>query len=103
MDILEQKFDFTAYKQLLEITLLSLIVYSRRRPGDVQYIELDQWRCLRQIDERISRAFLSLPEHLKEVAKQMSMLYTKGKLGKIVKVLVPLDVKDCIDVIVKYR
>lgn len=95
------EFDFIAYKALMAATLTSLQISNRRRPGDVERITVDNYRCIERLHEKPEAQELS--ENIKDFAKEYGIMTVRGKLGNAVKVLVSVELQLCIDMILKHR
>lgn len=99
---LEEKFEETTYLSLMKGTLVSLQVFNRRRPGDVERITIQDWECLKHIDESIS-SFSELNSDLQHMTKQYALLTVRGKLGRDIQLLVTPVVQLCGKLLLQHR
>ncbi|XP_023248334.1 uncharacterized protein LOC111644031 [Copidosoma floridanum] len=99
---LKDEYSYDSYIKLAKLTLTSLQSYNRRRPGDVERILKDDWKCLKKIDESI-RTYDDLHEGLQDFSRQYALLTTRGKLGRDVQLLVTPQVQICVELLLENR
>ncbi|KAL7305544.1 hypothetical protein TKK_0002279 [Trichogramma kaykai] len=100
---LEEKYTEKSYLIFMKHVMTFLQIYNRRRPGDVERIFLNDYKCLKTISEVEQNEFSKLDNNLQDLAKEYSILKTRGKLNRDIKLLVPYELKICLDLIVKLR
>lgn len=100
---LTKDFDKQAYMAPLEATVTCIQVKNRKRPKDVERVTLKDYENIKEISSSTSRAFSSLTPKLQDVVKEYPILYTQGKLGKDVKMLVSRDIRLCIEMLLHHR
>lgn len=99
---LKNTFSEKTYLELQKVTLCSLQVYNRRRPGDVERILLEDYTTMKQLNTEDTKNF-HLSPGLIDLSREFSLLYTRGKLNRDIKLLVTPDVRVCIDVLLESR
>ncbi|KAF5271416.1 hypothetical protein FQR65_LT17621 [Abscondita terminalis] len=92
-----------ALRQLASFTLVSLMVFNRRRPGELERITIKDFSVLKFIDSasRLT-GHLKNPEDIR-VAKKYKRFEIRGKLNKSVPVLVEFETEACINLIIDKR
>ncbi|KAF5305361.1 hypothetical protein FQR65_LT18706 [Abscondita terminalis] len=92
-----------AVQQLASFTLVSLMVFNRRRPGELERITIKDFSVLKFADSA-----LNLSGHLKNsqelnLAKKYKRFEIRGKLNRTVPVLVDFEIESCINLIIEKR
>lgn len=97
----ENKDDIKTYKLLVNCTLAMLIVFNRRRIGDVQYLKISDYNQ----DKKIS--FVDFENTLSETEKLLTKKYRRvvngGKGFRPVVILVPEIIQNYITVLLENR
>ncbi|CAD6216742.1 GSCOCG00011358001-RA-CDS, partial [Cotesia congregata] len=102
--ILEEKFDFDAWKSLTECTLILIQIFNRKRAGDIEQLTMDQIANQDAVGKNISREmFDELSKPAQQIAKKFVRVSNRGKLGRPVSMLVHSYILPYIDLIKKYR
>ncbi|KAF5276617.1 hypothetical protein FQR65_LT16264 [Abscondita terminalis] len=92
-----------ALRQLASFTLVSLMVFNRRRPGELERITIKDFSVLKFIDSASSlTGHLKNPEDIR-VAKKYKRFEIRGKLNRSVPVLVEFETEACINLIIDKR
>ena len=78
------------------------MVLNRRRPGDIQRAELTDYQKISNIDKS-SDTYKKLSDEDKKYADNYFLFPIVGKLRKPLKALIPLDIKESLDLVVKFR
>ncbi|KAK4875755.1 hypothetical protein RN001_012177 [Aquatica leii] len=94
--------DKNQYLILLEVTFLLVLLHNRKRVGDVQFIELRDVTEINNIQET-DEIFASLSKTEILLTKFYKKIHTIGKGSKELLILVPRDVQEFIDFLIKDR
>lgn len=98
------KFSLDAWKKLGEATLLSLLIFNRRRPGEIERLYIEDYRCYRGIDDMADKeTYNSLSAEGKALAKRYVRFVIRGKRNRDVPVLIDCDTLECMKVILRHR
>lgn len=89
------------YKLLVQCTLALLILFNRRRIGDVQYLKVDDYKSERKTDFQDFEATLSESEKL--LTKQYKRVINGGKGSRAVVILVPPLLQNFMDLLLLNR
>lgn len=101
---LSKKYSFKNWLLLNQLTMVSVIVYNRRRVGDTQNILDDDFAQKEVINESNNEVlFSTLSEHSKQIANQFSRMQVRGKKSRTVPVLLKADVDNCIELLNSHR
>ncbi|KAL7297537.1 hypothetical protein TKK_0009897 [Trichogramma kaykai] len=100
---LKENYSKTEHLKFLKLILTYLQIYNRCRPGDVERIYLEDYLNLQTISEVEKSEFATLNENLQDLAKEFSILKTRGKLNRDIKFLVTYDLKIYLDLFVELR
>ncbi|KAF5274318.1 hypothetical protein FQR65_LT17042 [Abscondita terminalis] len=89
-----------AVKQLASFTLVSLMVFNRRRPGELERITLKDFSCLKS-----AQSLSSESGHQEEsnFTKRYKRFVIRGKLNRTVPVLVDFELEECMNLIIANR
>ncbi|CAH1170726.1 unnamed protein product [Phaedon cochleariae] len=93
-------FDPESYTALAKASLAYLLVFNRKRPGDVEKTQLLEIRSMARVDQE---HLLKLPGDDKKHAEQFARYITQGKLNKKASNLIPKKVEQAIDLLVQKR
>lgn len=99
---LTKGFNLFVYKELQKFTLTSLQVFNRRRAGEVQRIELNDFKNLQTLEDQQEQDIF-IPENSVHQKKQYARFTIRGKLGREVPVLVYKELTECIRLLNNYR
>lgn len=96
-------FDIKSYKELSRLTLVHLIVFNRKRAGEVSKIILDfmEHRHESRMDTESNNHVLDKME--KKLSKLMKRIEIRGKKKRGVALLLTPHLSKCCDVLVKFR
>ncbi|KAJ8948215.1 hypothetical protein NQ317_010967, partial [Molorchus minor] len=98
---LEQKDTEQTYKVLVQCTLALLILFNRRRIGDVQYLKVNDYSCERKTDFQDFEA--TLTESEKILTKQYKRVVNGGKGSRAVVILIPPLLQNFMDLLLLNR
>nr|XP_046492474.1 uncharacterized protein LOC124224077 isoform X1 [Neodiprion pinetum] len=102
--ILEKKFCYTAWQKLAEVTLVSLQIFNRRRPGEIERLQIEDFETHEGMDSFTDKeVFDSMTPEAQRLARNYVRFMIRGKLGRGVPVLVPADTLQCMNLIKKFR
>lgn len=92
--------DEEAFQHLTEVTLVMVIILNRRRVGEVQFTNLEDYT--KAINNNLeSDMFASLSEAEKELSKSLVRVVIKGKRGRGVPVLFTKNMKNNVDLLIR--
>ncbi|XP_066585722.1 uncharacterized protein [Prorops nasuta] len=101
---LQEKFVLTAWHALAETTLITIQLFNRRRPGEMERILLDDFNNYQRISKNENpEEYASLSKRGREVAKRYVRFQIRGKLGRTVSVLLDNGMLESIKMMLKYR
>lgn len=100
---LSQSYIFKNWKRLNELTMVTIIVFNRRRVGDTQNILDEDFECKEVINNDTNELLSSLPKHSKQIAEQFSRMKVRGKKNRTVPVLLKAEVSDCLKLLISHR
>ncbi|XP_015125309.1 uncharacterized protein LOC107047092 [Diachasma alloeum] len=101
---LNEKFSFEAWKALAEVTLLSLQIFNRRRPGEIERLYLEDFNSYRGLDmDKDKEMYDTLSEEGRRLARRYVRFEIRGKLGRGIPVLLDSEVLDCLNLLIKHR
>lgn len=93
--------NFTAWSDLNQITLSQLMLFNRRRQGEVSKMKLSDFEGQHSgIEEDITETLSPLEQHLCQVLKRIEIV---GKRGRTVPVILTQEVKMWLDLLIKTR
>ncbi|KAK4875803.1 hypothetical protein RN001_012225 [Aquatica leii] len=92
-----------AVKQLASFTLVSLLVFNRRRPGELERITLNDFKSLRSAQSISAATGHAYNEEETELLKRYKRFEIRGKLNRTVPVLVDYEMESCINLIIANR
>ncbi|KAK5640077.1 hypothetical protein RI129_010888 [Pyrocoelia pectoralis] len=99
--LLKSNFDRSQYLILLEVTFLLVLLHNRKRVGDIQFIELKN--ATEATTEQADEILESLSKTEVFLTKFYKKIHTIGKSSKEILVLIPRDVQQFVDVLIKER
>lgn len=94
---LTELYSFENWLYLAQLTLMSVLVFNRKRVGDTQNILVSDFRRREIITERCD----TVPQRTRDTIK--SRITTRGKLYRTVPVLLKHNFDDCLDLLLRYR
>lgn len=97
-------FDLNVWKELVETTLASIQLLNRRRPGEIERLKLTHYKSLERIDEKTNPdLFKNLGIESKTLAAKYVRILLRGKLNRIVPILLNKEMHQSCETILKYR
>lgn len=97
---LQKGFTLECWRKLSEMTMVSLMIFNRRRVGDIQNIKVIEFEHREFLGGDL---FLSLSEKDKKIAQRYARMKVRGKLGRTVPVLIKPDILQCLQLIISHR
>lgn len=98
---LTEKYTYQAWLNLAQLTLVSILVFNRRRAGEMRNIAISDFRDREIIADQCDMILEILREQTNDDIK--SRMEIRGKLGRTVPVLLKHSWEDCIDTLIRYR
>lgn len=90
--------------RLAKLIMGWIIVFNRRRVGEVQNITVEEFLCRQSIDDDSNEQMMStMSEGAKAIAKKFKRMKIRGKLGRTVPVLLKPIVDNAIKLLLSYR
>lgn len=99
---LTANFSLQAWTNLLEVTTASIMLFGRKRVGEMQNTLTDDYHARAKI-EKNDVLYLALPEVAKQRVNRYVRMEVRGKKERTVPILLHLDVLNCIELVLKYR
>ncbi|XP_060081304.1 uncharacterized protein LOC132560656 [Ylistrum balloti] len=99
--LLESK-NAQGWRPLCEAILVSIILFNRRRSGEVERLSLDVFSLKSKTDlmPDVKETLNNLEKHLVE---NLSRVETRGKRGRKVPILFPKKTEEALDLLIQYR
>lgn len=95
---LQKQFSIDQWKCLNEVLLVYLMVFNRKRRGEIQLLTVEDFNNRQQLNED-DDIYKALTEDEKVNAKEFTHLLIRGKLGRSVPVLVCEKSLDCMNLL----
>ena len=97
-------FSYCAWLSLAEATLTSVHVFNRRRAGEIERVFIEDFQSYEKLNRNMySDIYKSLSSEHRKIAEKYIRFSIRGKLGRIVPVLLSKDLFHCIKLILKFR
>ncbi|KYN04691.1 hypothetical protein ALC62_04433 [Cyphomyrmex costatus] len=101
---LQQSFSYYDWLSLAEATLVSILVFNRRRQGEMERILIADFQNYERIHKDMNNdVYSSLSEKDRKIAEKYIRFCIRGKLGRTVPVLLSSDLFNSINLILKFR
>lgn len=98
---LDNSHDVKIYSQLVQCTLSLLIIFNRRRIGDVQFLKISDYKNEKKSDYTDFQNVLTKTE--KMLTAKYKRVVNSGKGSREVVILVPQELQHFIDVLLQHR
>lgn len=98
--LLSKSFDKELWIELSQLTLIYILVFNRKRPGDVQRTEIVEYKTVSTVAKEDT---LNLSENEKFHASNFARYIARGKLNRSASILLSIKVKSAIDLLLFYR
>lgn len=99
---LKHKFTSTDWNTLAETTLLSIQVFNRRRPGEMERVLIDDFKCYEGLDNETRSEFSSILNTEQDADRYVRFLI-RGKLNRTVPVILDKNQLESIKLILETR
>jgi len=101
---LRKSFSYSDWLNLSKSTLLSILLFNRRRPGELEHVLIEDFEKYVSLNENnYPDLFNTLTEEMKILAKKYVRFAIRGKLGRSVPVLLSANLVQCIEMILNHR
>lgn len=101
---LDKQYTYLNWLNCMKPTAVYLLVFSRRRVGDIQNILVSDSTSIERIDsDQNKEEFRALDEAGKKIAEKYSRIQIRGKLGRTVAIIVNSDLIENIKTLLKHR
>lgn len=101
---MQSSFSYDNWLNLAKSTLLSILLFNRRRPGELEHVLIEDYEKYESLNENnYPDLFNTLTEEMKLLAKKYVRFTIKGKLGRSVPVLLSANFVQCIQMILNHR
>ncbi|KAJ8967709.1 hypothetical protein NQ314_002655 [Rhamnusium bicolor] len=97
---LESGFDLDTWAMLSKVTLINIMIFNRKRPGDVEKSQIIEYQNLQMVEEDVLE---KLDNSQKKYATMFGRYISRGKLDSPAPVLVSKTDMFAIEQILKYR
>lgn len=101
--LLKTGFSASLWDQLLESTILYLMVFNRKRPGDIGSFKLSYYNLRQDIRKSLPDSFANLDKAAASLASYYKHIYIKGKKNRTVSLLLDPSSEKAVDYIIEYR
>ncbi|KAK5647975.1 hypothetical protein RI129_002867 [Pyrocoelia pectoralis] len=98
----ENTVSFDTWKQLASFTLVSVMVFNRRRAGELERITIEDYASLHSIDSTNCKVDKLSVEDTR-LAQRYKRFEIRGKLNRVVPVLINWELQTCLDIIIRFR
>lgn len=89
---------------LAESILISILIFNRRRPGEIERLLIDDFENLQGIIEEIDKDhFNSLSEESKEIAEKYVRCQIRGKINRTVPILLDNSLVESVRMLINLR
>nr|CAI5837651.1 unnamed protein product [Callosobruchus analis] len=103
-NLLREKFQIDLWKELASYTLISILIFNRKRAGEAERITLNDFNTIQSLENHSDMNLLdSVPAEFQEKAKKYSRFVIRGKKARGVPVLISKEIFESIKLIVKFR
>lgn len=100
--MLKRKFDFTSWSDLCKVVLMQIIVFNRKRVGEVEKLLLTDFEKKHNI-QKDSDVYNNLNPAEKVVSGRYMRMEVRGKLGRPVSLLISVEQINLLNLLLKFR
>lgn len=101
---IHDEFPIDTWINLAEFTIVSIMVFNRRRVGEMQSCEIAEYTHREKVEKNSKSVFyVTLSEEAKERVQRYSRMRIRGKRDRTVSILLSADLEKCIDLLLKLR
>lgn len=94
---LENEYNYSTWKSLASLTLISIQVFNRRRPGEIERTRIDDFNCYQKIDLNRYQG------ETEGTSNEYFRFMIRGKRARGVPVIMNSEMLKCIHMILKHR
>lgn len=98
---LSKKFSYDKWSQLSELTLVSILLFNRRRTGEMMNLTLDDYKHREMVDKQSTASMNTVPEEIKQRIK--SRIEPRGKRDGRAPILLKHTFESCLEILIHYR
>lgn len=102
-NFLKEEFSYEVWLTLAKAMLTSVQVFNRRRAKKIERTFIEDYKAYEGINYQSNEMYEALSSQSKQIAKRYVRFTLRGKLGQTVPVLLTTELRDCFDMILKYR
>lgn len=101
---LSVSFDYPKWVYLSKLTMVSILIYNRKRVGDMENIIVEDFECREGTNEWSNQQlFASLSKEAQEIAIQYSRMRVRGKKNRTVPILLKESMVKYLELLISYR
>lgn len=100
---LNKEFSYKNWLELSKYTIVSILIFNRRRPGELQRALISDLKSLLTVSKDNSDIFSTLSDRGKRAISEYKRFTIRGKLARGVPVLLHQSMYSCIEKILEYR
>ncbi|XP_057321998.1 uncharacterized protein LOC130665565 [Microplitis mediator] len=100
---LKTEYSYLCWKSLSETTLVLLLLFNRKRPGELERASIEDYRSAKKFSESNKQEYEKLSENDKKMVDNYLRFELGGKLDRNVPVIVWKEGQESIEMILKYR
>lgn len=97
-----KKFTYDSWRNLAEVTLISIQIFNRKRAGELERLLITDFNSKTSISKE-DEDYKSLTKREQKCAEEYVRVEIKGKLNRTVPILLNYQMRTCIDLIIKNR
>ncbi|XP_037051789.1 uncharacterized protein LOC119085479 [Bradysia coprophila] len=102
-DDLKNEYTFAKWINLSEVTMVSLILFNRRRVGELENALTSEYTKRRRVTNKNDQLFRALTAEGKERVERYSRMNVRGKLENRAPIMLDPELEECVDIILYYR
>lgn len=100
---LMKEFSYPVWRKLTELTMASVIVFNKRRVGEIQNMKKKDFDRRTSLKDTSADLYENLSDNDKKIADRFKHVEIRGKRRRRVPVLVKPHVEQCLNLILKHR
>lgn len=103
IESLVEGFEYYAWKKLCQCTLIFILLFNRKRPGELERICLDDYQKAKTFEETNKDEYNRLSSEDKKLVDEYLRIEFGGKKGREVPLLLSTSMRSFIDTIISHR
>ncbi|KAK0073056.1 hypothetical protein PV326_013836 [Microctonus aethiopoides] len=100
---LNTKYSYRDYDDLNKSTLLLVLIFNRKRPGELERVTIDDYQSATNFSESNREEYEKLSEENKKLVDEYIRFELGGKKDRNVPVIISREMRTGIDILLKYR